>query len=831
MTSATFNEHVDDRFEISTREKQLLADAVDHVTKTVTAVWPLKDYVAVNPYGGVTEHSFADCRSVLRRFSDLETLMPLRYYAKRYADGDFNQEHIAAAIGELGSDLDVATIIGKLTATDPGNVDGEVTGGTPNPNRYVRTVSESVDGTSKGPWTRIILEEVSKYCAAHYDDGQSVWASPWKNQSLYAAWLASAQYDHNVEWLGMTGFRSFVKQLPEAADEAILFSLCWIGVPEQQWPEFLLCQAYTMPGWAAWAKYQVEMAIRSGDDANVGHQALVSLLAIRLAYAASLCETTSFSMTFGEPTEPVDDDAGVRLVLLRASEIAYRNPLVEKLISSAHANSNSDANSSAPARSLAQMVFCIDVRSERYRRRLESVSGDVQTYGFAGFFGLPIEFVPMGQSCGLGQVPVLLTPQFKVRETIGRASTVVLDESLQKKGAVRAFRKAWKQFQSSAVGCFAFVETAGLLYAGQLMRRSLGMPSRSSDYRFDGVDGHHHDDLGPTLDGLVEQGVTADRQVDMAEAVLRGIGITQDFAKFVVLCGHGSTTENNPLAAGLDCGACGGHTGESNARFAAMLLNQSHVRDALVDRGISIPADTRFVAALHNTTTDVVSFFDVSDMPAECRVDFDRLTAATTSATGVTRAERLPTLASESISDLMRRSSDWSEVRPEWGLAGNAAFIVAPRSLTAPIDLGGRSFLHTYDFQADPEGKVLEVIMTAPMVVAHLINIQYYASTVDHVHFGSGSKTVHNVVGRFGLFSGNGGDLMTGLPWQSLHTGERFQHEPIRLTAVIAAPRAMIDRVIEKHAGVKTLLSGGWLHLIAIDDSAAHRWANGWIEL
>jgi hypothetical protein len=132
--------------------------------------------------------------------------------------------------------------------------------------------------------------------------------------------------------------------------------------------------------------------------------------------------------------------------------------------------------------------------------------------------------------------------------------------------------------------------------------------------------------------------------------------------------------------------------------------------------------------------------------------------------------------------------------------------------------------LHTYDYHSDPEGKVLEVIMTAPMVVAHLINIQYYASTVDHVHFGSGTKTVHNVVGRFGLFSGNGGDLMTGLPWQSLHTGDRFQHEPIRLNAVIAAPRVMIDRVIAAQAGVETLLDGGWLHLIAIEDQTAYRY-------
>ncbi|MCA9172533.1 MAG: DUF2309 family protein, partial [Planctomycetales bacterium] len=171
-----------------------------------------------------------------------------------------------------------------------------------------------------------------------------------------------------------------------------------------------------------------------------------------------------------------------------------------------------------------------------------------------------------------------------------------------------------------------------------------------------------------------------------------------------------------------------------------------------------------------------------------------------------------------------RRSDDWSEVRPEWGLAGNAAFIAAPRELTKSLSLGGRSFLHSYNYANDPVFAVLEQIMTAPMVVAHWINMQYYASTVDPVHYGSGNKTVHNVVGRFGIFSGNGGDLMTGLPWQSVHDGKEYQHHPLRLLAVLAAPRAAIESVIAKHQLVANLLTNGWLHLIAVEQSDFYRY-------
>jgi uncharacterized protein YbcC (UPF0753/DUF2309 family) len=327
------------------------------------------------------------------------------------------------------------------------------------------------------------------------------------------------------------------------------------------------------------------------------------------------------------------------------------------------------------------------------------------------------------------------------------------------------------------------------------------------------------------LHGLEEQGVSPAKQAEMAESILRGIGIVEGFAKLVVFCGHGSQTANNPLQAGLDCGACGGHSGEANARFAAKLLNQQHVRQALVERGIAIGDDVRFVGALHNTTTDELEFFDVDQLPASHLNDLDELTQYAKIASRSNRAERLDVLPGADETDLVRRSLDWSEVRPEWGLAGNAAFIAAPRGLTEKVSLGGRSFLHSYNYKNDPEFKVLEQIMTAPMVVANWINLQYYASTVDPKHFGSGNKAIHNVVGRFGVLSGNGGDLMTGLPWQSVHDGETLQHHPLRLMVVLAAPRTAIDRVISKHDSINDLLSNGWIQLVALDDDGYYRWS------
>ena len=181
------------------------------------------------------------------------------------------------------------------------------------------------------------------------------------------------------------------------------------------------------------------------------------------------------------------------------------------------------------------------------------------------------------------------------------------------------------------------------------------------------------------------------------------------------------------------------------------------------------------------------------------------------------------------------RAQNWAEIRPEWGLAGCAAFIAAPRAVTTGADLQGRAFLHDYDARRDEDGSVLELLMTAPMLVTHWINWQYHASTCDPQHLGSGNKLLHNVVGgHIGVFEGNGGDLRIGLARQSLHDGQQWMHRPLRLHVVIEAPQAMIDRVIDNHSVVRDLVLHGWLYLLRIDGQPAQlerRTATGWQPL
>jgi uncharacterized protein YbcC (UPF0753/DUF2309 family) len=139
----------------------------------------------------------------------------------------------------------------------------------------------------------------------------------------------------------------------------------------------------------------------------------------------------------------------------------------------------------------------------------------------------------------------------------------------------------------------------------------------------------------------------------------------------------------------------------------------------------------------------------------------------------------LPGATADSI---MQRSRDWSEVRPELGLAGCRAFIAAPRARTTGRSLEGQAFLHDYVWQQNNGFKILELVLTAPVIVASWISLQYFGSVVAPSLFGAGNKLLHNVVGGIGVVEGNGGNLRAGLAWQSVHDGSDFIHEPLRLT-------------------------------------------------
>lgn len=826
-----------------------LARVLSEVQDRIAPLWPLKDFVAVNPFVGMTGQSFLKVVRSLARVRDGQMLMPIGYYLDRVKTGRILTEDVDQALRQCVEDYPqwyAGQSVERMLASvafddDMGRSQGS--------GRCYYTVAEQSDSQAGSGWAARITHEITKHCAAHYDEGQAMWSSPWKGLPLYEAWRQVAMRDRRMEKWGIDGFRSWVATLPESPEAAISHLLAIVDVPREHCGNWLWCQLLSISGWASSVKYRVR---RSGFASECSND-LVGLIAIRLAYDVALYKSLG-----GEPLGPLWPVGGfgfgdeidseiepcdavmVGYWLQVAAEVAYRRELGGSLMANRASGAEKVVESTAAARKRVQMVFCIDVRSEVLRRHLESVSGEVETFGFAGFFGLPMAYRSAASTAAVSQLPVLLSPSFEVKEGWRGCDHGQPDGTggawLERRYDLRALRKVVKVFQTSAASCFSFVEAVGLAYCVRLAAASLGWSSVAASGRYDGVASSDRHRLGPILGSAMAGDAGAldiDRRAAMAESILRNLGLTDGFARLVVLCGHASETVNNPYRSGLDCGACGGHSGEPNARVAAALLNDPEVRNRLKASGIHMPDDVWFLPAVHNTTTDGIEFYDVHQMPRSHLDDLSELTRLAEEAGRLARIERGRRMGLADGDRVASRGRHWSEVRPEWGLAGNAALVVAPRSRTIGMNLDGRTFMHSYDQRRDVDGKVLELIMTAPMVVANWINMQYYASSVDNRVYGSGNKVLHNVVGQFGILEGNAGDLRTGLPWQSVHDGVRFQHEPLRLLVVIEASRSAIGEVIRKHAIVRDLIHGGWVSLVAIDNERLHRYASdgGWEEL
>jgi uncharacterized protein YbcC (UPF0753/DUF2309 family) len=806
----------------------------------IAPLWPLKHFVAVNPFLGFTAQRFDETCATLRRVTGTDMLMPRAFYRQALDDGVIADKdlQIALAAAPWRDVLPAsAAAVVEAVRAEPAAPAAPV----------LPTVETVLDDVGPLQASNLMRNEISKWCAAYFDEGQSVWRLPGRGNGLYRAWRTAMRHDLNPELMGVAGFRASVAALPEDPLATIVEVVKTLGLPRHLFADYLYRCLFDVLGWAAHARYRVWQSALHGSVDDT----LIQLLAVRLAWTGALHASRTddvyrlaWQKALGAAALLLDEavilDPGLALDLLlqEAYERAYQRRLFARLNPAVRANLDAQR---APRKPL-QAAFCIDVRSEIFRRALESVFPAAETLGFAGFFGFPIEYVPIGNQHGGAQCPVLLKPTHTVCEAVADASHDEEQEILGLRLLRRRAMKAWKSFKFAAISSFTYVESMGLLFAGKLLSDSFGYTRPVADPDTDGLDRRVIARMRPRIESRVvggrDTGFAPEQRVAMAETVLRAMSLTGGFARLVMLTGHGSTTVNNPHASGLDCGACGGHSGAANARVAAQILNDPAVRGALTWRGIRIPADTWFLGCVHDTTTDDITIHDAADVPASHAADLAMLRQRLSRASALARAERAallgvaksPTLDAE----VTARSRDWSQVRPEWGLAGNAAFIAAPRAGTVGVDLQGRAFLHSYDWQQDTDFKVLEMLMTAPMVVASWINLQYYGSTVNNGVFGAGNKVLHNVVAGLGVLEGNGGDLKVGLPWQSVHDGQGYVHEPLRLNVFIAAPLDALNRVIERHRTVRDLVDNRWIHLFALSPTGwpSHRYVGGlrWVS-
>ncbi|NJN16115.1 MAG: DUF2309 domain-containing protein [Oscillochloris sp.] len=653
------------------RTDSILDDAAT-VIRRIPPLWDLSNYVAVNPFLGFSSQPLPEAAHIIVNSLGARILPEISFYRQRWLDGAFGEAELATAA--------------ERADQAPEALQAILSGESPTPLRSAnptRTFAELHDLHFGTTWNERILRHTTLWCAAHI----SAVAASGTPIELYSSWREAALVDRSLEIAGLPGWRAFIARLPEHPAAALTQILSELGVEPEERPAYLYRLLGSVFGWASYLRRDVWAA----GDQDLGP--LLDLLAIRI------CSDAAVSLLAPQKTGPAavpppaadnlppgSEDETVRMIFQEALENGFANRLIAQL------NGPTPASGERPA---VQAAFCIDVRSEVLRRHLESQSPRIETRGFAGFFGVFLNW--QSEAGGSARCPVLLPTGVTIR-------------SQQAPEAFSA-RTVLKKIASAPAASFSFVETLGLGYALGLAGDALGrliMPRAAEA-------------AAPfTLDPAEAAGVVPNDRITMAAGILKNLGLREQYGRIVLLCGHEGRSENNPHQAGLDCGACGGHGGALNARVACALLNDPAVRAALPAQGFPVPTDTHFLPGVHDTSTDEVHLLDLDQLPATHGEDLKQLRKWLAAAGVATRAERAAAMGiapqpEGMIAKLLnRRARDWSEVRPEWALARNAAFIVARRSRTRSVNLEGRAFLHEYDWHTDPDNSILTLILTAP---------------------------------------------------------------------------------------------------------------------
>ena len=1006
----------------SEAERMELKALIRLASEIIAYYWPMRTFVHHNPLHGLEELHFEQAVGEAQRLLGGNGYLPSETYREYFRSGRILPHHLDAVLKQHAGDERVSVgaqvvsrfdvwrvqLIEGISAPPPESLDAELDQSRDRPSiaaladrllsrltaqratpaakeqqapRSSETLSGWCDRVLRMEIVEQINRELIKWCQAFLDEGHATWPMPDREKGFYAAWKLLAQ----KEWspCGIRNSREKLVRLPAHPEDALLESLAALGVPPENWQEYLSLHLAALPGWASFIKWRADQSeyewqlaypidlvqylaarlwyerelVRQACQEALGVDGNMAAISEKIRTCGNLEPNLSGNGAIGrghlsaawmllalsralqvDPTllaQSAPDDLLTALgwlegfpesahgpIWLKAFEASYQEQLLAKLRPFAKPGTDNSAfgarqtDDMVKVRPQAQAVFCIDVRSEPFRRHLEA-AGDYETFGFAGFFALSIRHQALGSQHETDQFPVIVKSKNRVREIPRTYHGQKLFRHRHREKLLETGHTMLYDLKENVVTPYVMVESLGWFYSLPFIGKSLfpewyrkainwlrqklvlpvattltvdkllrqeveemlaaeqravtrralqekfgdrnlnlslerleflrrraldeagaGEPSPAArsialsveeeaafvdDLRRDY--GINQGASFARMERITRTGFTLSEQVFTVETVLRMMGLTGNFARLVLFCGHGSSSENNPFEAALDCGACGGNPGKPNARALAIMANRPSVREQLANNGIAIPQDTYFIAGQHNTTTDDVELFDLEDLPPTHRKDVLELVRGlekSAARTSLERCGRIPEAkparrASRAKREVRRRSSDWSQVRPEWGLSGNAAFIIGRRALTRGIQLDGRVFLHSYDYRGDPDGRLLESIMTGPQVVGQWINMEHYFSAADPEVYGSGSKIYHNVVGRLGIMSGPQSDLRTGLAWQTVMNGARPYHEAMRLLTLIEAPRERIDRIIRTQRHLQQLYDNEWLYVIAVE--------------
>lgn len=584
-----------------------------------------------------------------------------------------------------------------------------------------------------------------RFCAAFADQGFANWSLPHRDDGFFNSFLTIYRQPAGPPdpWLkALPDELSRIQAAKISAIDSVVESLELLGVPRVEWDDFITASLLALRGWAGLI-WQLEVRPdRQALSAKPG--CLIEFLAVRLILerlALTNCAAKALNYT-GKLSE-LRQVAGSSLANISQSSVEQRAFLIFQLAQvlgwtpamlchldrphwadliheiecftsmerrrifhqaferhlraqtldaiSVHATREPKRVASPKL----QAVFCIDTREESFRRHLEEIAPDAETFGAAGFFSVPMYYKGVADAHYAALCPIVIRPQHWITEEVDATLEAENRRRAKTRRVLGTASHNVHVHSRNVTGGAVLTASFGVLASIPLVARVL-FPRLTANIRRRArqfveppqITRLHlerkSETAGPKGDGI---GFTVTEMATMGERLLRDIGLTSGFARLVFFCGHGSFCLNNPHKSCYDCGACSGSAGSPNARALAAMLNDPRVREILKSNGLEIPADTHFLGGLHNTCSDSITFHDVDRVPESHRGDLEFARMALEQACERNAHERCRRFQSAPLDlsfaaarrHVEGRSEDLAQTRPEFGNASNAICFVGRR--------------------------------------------------------------------------------------------------------------------------------------------------------
>ncbi len=734
----------------------------------------------------------------------------------------------------------------------------------------------------------LVHEHLIRFCSAYLDQGFAAWAMPDRDGGFLNAFMRLYTAPLSVTPAWMHGLRKDLLRIQSSgmsAMEIIAESLKSLGVSSKEEEPFITQSLLALRGWAGMI-WQMEtsapwtpkpaprgtlvefLAVRlllerhavqyvAKTQFNINDLLSVRRLACdrlqRLQPSATSCAYSVFQIAQARGWSPGQLAALTRpqwqqlvheiqrfsslerrRVMHLAYERRYRNAALDALLLHAE-RIDMHPQKSTPSPPLFQVITCIDDREESFRRHLEEIVPECQTFGAAGFFAVVMYYRGAAEAHYRPLCPINVVPKHWVRE---EPVFSAMDENERRTQRRKLIGQVSQQVHSGSRTMLGGLITGvlGSIATFPLVARILAprITSRIRDIvggfvRPPSTELHLHRETphpGSDHDSL---GFTIDEMAGIVVRILQDIGLVENFSPIVLFLGHGSSSLNNPHESAYNCGACSGGRGGPNARAFAWMANQPEVRKLVAKAGISIPDHVRFIGGYHNTCNDRVDYYDLDQLPRTHRHLFRQMEAFICQARERNALERsrrfesapLTLSPSEALAHVEERAEDLSQARPEYNHATNALCFVGRRQWSRGLFLDRRAFLASYDPAIDNEqGKIVERILQAAIPVCGGISLEYYFSTVDPEGYGCGSKLPHNITSLAGVMTGAASDLRPGLSAQMVEI-----HEPLRILFVVETTPDIMNRIVKQNEAIRLLVEGRWVQL-ALFQPEAPRYAS-----